>query len=214
MLFDSRRLGNFLYAEVIVQDIYRFRPFVAARTTMDVLDIGANNGMFSVMASVLCPGARKVAVEPHPETYARLVQNVAFLGVRPFQVALGNGSPVDFCARKNSGNMQTTPGSQVPSMKLGDLIRHTGITISRNTFIKMDCEGAESCLLGDPEVLDILSRIGGFSAEVHFRGRKFPQAWTREEFDSFFLDMTKAMGKVTLAANGGHAGNVWGLNDA
>jgi FkbM family methyltransferase len=64
---------------------------VAGRTVATVVDIGANTGQFSRLASELWPGARILAFEPLPECFAELQ---AFLdgvpGARAFEVAAGS----------------------------------------------------------------------------------------------------------------------------
>lgn len=58
-----------------------------------VLDIGANVGLFSFFAGVRWPGAHVMAFEPHPETYALLVENVGrFVRCLPAAV-VGDGGP-------------------------------------------------------------------------------------------------------------------------
>jgi FkbM family methyltransferase len=55
---------------------------------LTVLDIGANVGSFSLWANLRWPGSVIHAYEPHPETHAMLVRNVAGLNVTCHRVAV------------------------------------------------------------------------------------------------------------------------------
>ena len=56
-----------------------------------LFDIGANNGVYTLLAAAHAPGARVVAVEPMAATFARLCENIVlngFTNVDPYCVAI------------------------------------------------------------------------------------------------------------------------------
>lgn len=82
-----------VFGEVCIRDYYQMRslPFVP-----DVIfDLGANVGAFTTMARVLFPNARIVSVEPHPETYSKLIETCGhFPCIRFVNKAIGTGDVV------------------------------------------------------------------------------------------------------------------------
>jgi SAM-dependent methyltransferase len=117
-----------------------------------VIDIGANIGVFSILAAKR--GAKVLAVEP--VMVDELRRNIALNRVRNIRViegALGDG-----------GEMEIVWGGRtrhVPSLTLPHLISQMGGC----TFLKVDCEGGEWFI--DPEELRGIRRI---EMELHRLG--------------------------------------------
>lgn len=72
-----------------------------------ILDVGANTGLYSVLAGVQNPGARIVSFEPHPTNYARLTRNVelnALTNVQTERLAVGDSvGTIEFSIPENEG---------------------------------------------------------------------------------------------------------------
>jgi FkbM family methyltransferase len=148
--------------------VYMRRPDLAEMNTWDRLvregdlfvDIGANVGMYTIMAAAL--GARVVAVEANPEAVQRLRQNIALngLSVRVENVA----------ATRTSGvvEMTTTLGAAnhlLPAPSISDREAHhevVGRTLdellgdeAQVRALKIDVEGFEhDVLLGSTRLLE------------------------------------------------------------
>jgi FkbM family methyltransferase len=136
------------------------------------VDIGANVGLFAVLASAR--GARVRAFEPHPEVFGYLARNTApfdvecvraaVVGREAHEVALyphpkrhdrhtlTGREPVDGEALDASGAIM------VPAISLQHVLDE------RVDLLKIDCEGAEFEILADTTMLAYVSRIVG---EVH-----------------------------------------------
>ena len=174
-----------LFGEVVTEDIYRVRSLPVAPDT--VFDIGANVGIFTLLALSLWPECFVIAVEPDPhncEEFCRHCQEFmdegrATLITRP----LGIGTVYHATtARNGSGEVYMSSGLGYPaeeietssfwertslrSISLPELKRH--YSDSEFCLLKFDCEGAENCLWEDELSMKILSRMDYIAAELHY----------------------------------------------
>lgn len=79
------------YGQVVRSDAYGIRSLEI--TPEIVYDIGAQVGLFTLLATMYFPNARIVAVEPHPTNYEILKTTVAYLpNVVCVKAALGEGA--------------------------------------------------------------------------------------------------------------------------
>ena len=179
MITDCPLVARFLLHEVVVADCYGLRRLKTAPTAF--VDVGANAGMFSVLARMLYPKALVRAYEPNGRTlFSFLEPNTRGLEIDIRQVALGDGAHV--CVRTDPSTIsdgvesvtlhnstsaytvETDGGSvSVPSRPLPDLL--DGLDPAE-TFVKVDCEGAEEHLLDDLST-ELLRSCLGFAIEVH-----------------------------------------------
>lgn len=122
------------------------------------IDIGANIGAYGLFVAALAGNdARILCVEPQPDVYDRLVQNIRlnpFATVKAVDCAVADkpGELTLFLDPRNSGETSMkVVGSggastiRVPATTLLDLVRSEGFT--RVDAIKLDVEGAEDVIL-------------------------------------------------------------------
>jgi FkbM family methyltransferase len=120
---------------------------------MTILDIGANIGLYTVIAAK-CTGERGkvVSFEPEQENFSILTQNISdndFKNVKPVRAAVADkeGSLVLYISEGNKGNhsiykISDTEGEQqVPTVELDSWIENNNI--GKVDLIKMDIQGAE-----------------------------------------------------------------------
>jgi FkbM family methyltransferase len=114
-----------------------------------VLDVGANVGFFTVLASRLAgPGGHVYAFEPLPRNLYYLERHVRLndltnVSVEGLAIAATSGQAYFRTAPHSSmGGLRDDGNFQVTTASLDDLLA-TG-RIRRPDFIKMDIEGAES----------------------------------------------------------------------
>jgi FkbM family methyltransferase len=118
------------------------------------LDVGANIGYFSVMASELVgPRGCVVAVEPSPSTLALLRENLRMSGAERVRVLAMAASDqrgelaLQQAASINIGMTETLDAAshahlpKVPAMPLAEVL--TSVEVERLRLIKIDTEGAE-----------------------------------------------------------------------
>lgn len=158
-----------------------WRVFLANEYLIDhsvetLLDVGANIGAFSVFAARQLPKAQIVAVEPFPDTYARLAQTIERNGlnsrVRCVQAAVTNRTgEVLFDAAVDSHSYarrivdaSSDRAIRVPALILGDLLERAGW--SEVDYLKMDIEGGEYLALGDIPA-SMLRRAKAIGLEYH-----------------------------------------------
>lgn len=166
-----------LYETVLRRDYLRGPLTLHAGDT--VVDLGANIGCFSVLASsIVGPRGRVVAVEPGPSTVDQIHENIALnhaWNVLPVHAAISDRTGttrlyVSPCSTLHSlyasVNDRRLPGPtiEVTSRTLEQLFLETGV--ERVHFLKMDCEGAEHDVIRSLTPA-LASRIDQISVAVH-----------------------------------------------
>lgn len=130
-------------------------------------DVGANIGSYTILASAVC-GARTVAFEPDPDTFAALTRNIALNRVGDLvdsrEAALGSqvGS-VSFTVGLDTLNRIATEAAGPARTVAMDTLDHALNDLAPN-LIKLDVEGFERDVLGgaertlgDPELKAIIT---------------------------------------------------------
>lgn len=147
----------------------------ALRETDLFLDVGANIGSYTILASGAA-GARSIAVEPVPATFAHLRTNIALNGlegrVRSWQGGLADkAGSLTFTSGLDTVNHVLAAGEQaagveVPVMTLDELLGGEAPTL-----IKIDVEGYERPVLAgaqrtlaDPRLLAVIMETNGSGA--------------------------------------------------
>lgn len=179
-----------LFENVIREDY--FDPAIEIRAGDVVIDIGANFGSFSVLASrKVGPAGRVIAFEPDPRVFERLVRNVAInkLGnvtVNNEAVAAAEGvmqlyvhdrSAFTTLAPDVDGRISADARTvRVRTRTLASVIDGLDAEIG---LLKIDCEGSEYGIL---DALDArtASRIRQITMEVHeIEGRQMSEVPAR-----------------------------------
>lgn len=125
-----------------------------------VIDVGANIGCFSMLASSLVgPTGRVIALEPELSTFEQLRKNIALNqaeNVTPLRLALSNdigttelysGDSMLFSSMFDSvdGRNMESLAQKVPTMSLSQLMWQE--KFDHCDYLKLDCEGAEYQIL-------------------------------------------------------------------
>lgn len=121
------------------------------------VDIGGNNGYFSVFGHTRLPqDARILAFEPHPRTYRKLLMNIAFNNanrVEPINVALGPEETVMTLRGDGTNNdgcyslaHDSGKGIDVSVFPLHQALAERGV--HKVDLLKIDVEGFEDRILG------------------------------------------------------------------
>lgn len=175
------------------------------------VDVGAHWGLFSLSAASRWPGeVDVVAVEPHPENVARLMDAVSHNGLdaRVEIVAAAAGDRRGFARLRQNTSMghttaawspiQELPGPRlcVPVATLDELFAARPHLHGRRVFLKVDVEGAEARvlqgargLLAGGRVHAILWEYGLAAGDAAERGRvaRRVRALERLGFTSFHV---------------------------
>jgi FkbM family methyltransferase len=144
-----------------------------------VIDVGANVGCFSVLASqVVGASGRVIAVEPEPMTFQQLLRNIALnrlgnvtavqmaVGAEKGNVTLHGDRNKLFSSLFSSVNGREVEGSDVVVgiTTLQALMDEQGI--ARCDYLKLDCEGAEHDIVAHMSP-SLAERVNQITMEIH-----------------------------------------------
>ena len=168
------------FNEIVVDEIYK--PVVSEiRAVESVIDLGANVGLASLYFAHHWPSCRILAVEPNPETYEILADNLAPL-VRSGRCAALQAAAWDALAVLSAAPHQQPGGfnsyslcedarssaATVKGLTVAEIIEYSGFRIV--DLLKVDIEGAEIRLFrGD---LRWLARVRNIAIEFHEDARR------------------------------------------
>ena len=144
-----------------------------------IVDLGANTGLATLYFASAFPGANVFSVEPHPENYAILRQNIRQLGnrCRTLQAAVWNNdgklaqsgsSPAyghdAFRFREDASNPHN---ATIEALSMQTIFERSGF--DRIDLLKVDIEGAEVQLLQGAG--DWLTKVNAIAIEFHGNSR-------------------------------------------
>lgn len=164
----------------IFSDCYKiFEPEIPFDTGDVILDIGANEGMFSIMMAKLFPQVKVFSFEPITRTFNHLLDNIKLneiLTIHPENIGVGK-SKMDLTmniSRDFSGGSSAVIGfnpkdhiqqiTKIVSLdEVFDIFR-----IEKVKLLKIDCEGMEYDVLYPSSKLDKIEYLAG---ECHHNAR-------------------------------------------
>jgi FkbM family methyltransferase len=128
--------------EVLIERVYNLDliPFVPDV----VMDLGANIGLFTLLAAQRWPRASFVCVEPHPTTFSFLCDNLALNGVQAMKLQCALDAQVGVRFLENDGAVFQTlsdrnTGTPVMTLQLESLLPSR----ESRLVLKIDIEGSE-----------------------------------------------------------------------
>jgi FkbM family methyltransferase len=148
-----------------------------------ILDIGANEGMFSIMMAKLFPFTRIISLEPVQKTFFTMIKNIGLnniTNIHPYNLGVGgrsNKSEIIYCDKVYSGgsSMVVTPNFEAQDIVNIEVVALDDIfdirkfpEIDRIKLLKMDIEGAEYETLYNSTCLP---RVDNMVAEFHINTR-------------------------------------------
>ncbi len=151
-----------IFSEVILHDNYSFRKLARSGKFMRIVDIGANIGVFSVLAALAAPDSVVHAYEPHPEAFKWLSKNANGLNVNAFNLAVADkAGQMRFDIREATtlSGLSETGSLCVSAVSPADILPGEKID-----FLKVDCEGAEFLIFKD---FELLRRTNFMAMEYH-----------------------------------------------
>lgn len=167
---------------ILANDEYQLRRLIEEGHRLGtIVDVGAHVGTFSVHCARLWPSATILAIEPHPESFALLAENVRpYANVVPIQAAITDRSgQAILCEAQLSVAHRVAEiseqidghapglGIEVTSLSILDVIQRHQLT--RIDLLKLDCEGAEYLILEQLHDSGFLPQVGWIRGEWHSR---------------------------------------------
>ncbi len=174
--FNKTPMGEALVREVF-SDNYKVLSRGLTFNVGDViLDIGACEGMFSIMMAKLFPHTRVIALEPVPQTFYSLLRNIGLNGamnIEPCNIGVGKETgllPMSACndnmAGGSSAVMTFNPAEHtqitVDVLSLDDVF--VKYNLAKVKLLKMDIEGLEYDVIYASK---LLGRVENFVGEFH-----------------------------------------------
>ena len=182
-LSSSENYKNHAFAEhsCVVHILKQFNTdfywFLKDQEDLNMIDLGANIGLFSIFAAPVCE--KVFAVEPTPSHFALMEELVDLAGVKNIEmlnlaVGLENGE-AEFNIHERNSTMnsfithRTDPHSgktvKVKTKTLNSLI--DSLDVDHINFVKMDIEGFENEIIFEESFEEALTKIDGLYVEVH-----------------------------------------------
>jgi len=143
-----------------------------------VLDVGANEGVFSIMIAKLFPFVRVISLEPVPRTFYQMIRNIGLNGttnIEPLNVGVGKGVEGVMNVHKQfsggSSLVDTYDSAQhdqipVSLISLDDIVVKFGL--KRIKLLKIDIEGGEYDAIYNSSILPMVENVVG---EFHINSR-------------------------------------------
>ena len=118
-----------------------------------ILDVGANFGLFSLLAAHYFPKAAIHAYEPNPRIFPDAVANVSLVGATAIQAGVGSHSGLAAIREMGDSRLAQTIPSDSGSIQIVSLRDAIGRMGGALDLLKLDCEGAEWDIFKDVEAL-------------------------------------------------------------
>ncbi|MBC8509850.1 MAG: FkbM family methyltransferase [Anaerolineales bacterium] len=181
IFFKDLKVAHSIFKEVWLHQHYT-RQYQSRLLPQSVVDIGANIGMFTLLAKHLWPTCAVYAYEPAPENYSQLTDNIQVSQVSDVfahNVAVTNSSGThalfinenfgghSLYENINQVSSESRVKVEVETITLEEVIKKVGGHID---FLKLDCEGGEWYILNGLE--EQLINIDYIAMEYHIHPDK------------------------------------------
>lgn len=170
---------DIVHKEIFIDDTYQWLGGHPKGVT--VVDIGANCGMFSLLASL---DNKVISFEPNPKNFEKLKKNIdlnnASDRIDAFQLGVGKRGVSSITDTEGGSRITESGEFKCFLVSLQDVIKFVGDI----GFLKMDIEGSEfEAILELPD--KYFKQIQQFAIEVH------PDLVTKKEYDELISKLDK-----------------------
>ena len=167
-----------------------------------ILDLGANEGVFTIMMAGLFPSARIIALEPVGRTYKQLLANISINHINPasiqtYQLGIGGSARDEHITIDNvhsgGSSVYMTPyaASHTETIHLTTLDElFKTQAINRCKILKIDVEGMEHETLLQTSVLPKVDHV---VAEIHINKRLQEAGYSIEKLASHIQSQTNLL---------------------
>lgn len=144
---NPAELGNFvIYEEVFIENVYDLSKVQFEPDT--IIDCGAYEGYFTLLAIARFPGARFLAFEPQPANHAALLENLSLNGLKvdarreAVSVMVGQ---LPFAGEGFGGHLCPARDCHASErVTVSNLCELIGSLASKRLLLKLDVEGEEA----------------------------------------------------------------------
>ena len=172
-----------LIQEIFTDNYKIFERGIQFQPNDIILDIGANEGIFSIMMAKLFPFTRIIAFEPVQKTFFTMIKNIGLnnvTNIHPYNLGVGgksSKSEIIYCDKTYSGgsSMVVTPNFEAQDIVNIEVVALDDIfdlrkfpEVNRVKLLKIDIEGAEYETFYNSTCL---SKVDNVVAEFHINDR-------------------------------------------
>ncbi len=166
----ANQIDYWLFLENIVLDTYSLKDLQSHKYAT-IIDIGANIGLFSTQAYQLWPQAKLISVEPNPESYKLLTQNLQLNQIQSqtYQSAVtksANPKQIKLYYNQNPAMVSQITGSGKSFTANTITLEQLTKNIQTPALLKIDIEGGEYDLFTDKQ-LPYLKKFHTIVMEYH-----------------------------------------------
>lgn len=186
-----------LINEIFSDNYHILQSGIEIRPADVILDLGANEGVFSILMAKLFPDAHVIALEPVSRTYKQMIANISLNhlpNVMTLQLGVGNSRREDAItiddtfSGGSSVYMTPYPGSHIESIKVMSLDELFKIlNFNRCRVMKIDVEGMEHETLLQTSVLP---KVDYVVAEIHINRRLQEKGYSVEKLADHIRSLT------------------------
>jgi len=163
----ERETHEYELGEIYFNDCYRLRDMRPAPAT--IVDVGANVGLFSLVARHYFPRATIHCYEPNRSLAPILERHLDPLGVTIFHEAVGAHTGAVQLVLSDAGSpyskIKDSADGEIPMVSLETVVKRCGGSID---LLKLDCEGSEWAILENSVAID---RVNEITMEFHLWAR-------------------------------------------
>lgn len=180
--FHRTPTAQLLVDEIFSDNYHVFRSHLQFTPGDIIVDLGANEGMFSIMMAKIFPETNIIAIEPVQRTFRQLIDNISINKVPNISTyCVGVGKEKCYreivISNEHSGGSSTLIDfkptdhfkQEIMVISLDELFRQLDITENRKCkLLKIDIEGMEYEVLWNTTVLPLIDNLVG---EFHINDR-------------------------------------------
>jgi FkbM family methyltransferase len=173
---DDLLVGDYLFEQIIVQNEY-FPTFISKECVGNIIDCGANVGLFTCLVAQLNPESIVWSFEPSNSNFKRLKHHIemnSLTNVKAFNIGLGSTNRLDdlymphdegaYSIFKENASLYTRGDGftgkkeKIQIKKLSEFISNN--SIDNVSYLKIDTEGCELEIIKDlADKFNIIDRI-------------------------------------------------------
>jgi FkbM family methyltransferase len=190
----------------MLDDTYGLKFFKYYLKSVDnILEIGANQGLFILFARNIFPKAQIHSYEPNSSLFSSLEHHSSFAGSTFFIEAVGLVSGRIKLQNETDDSLMTKTvlddDGTIPQVSIKECINRIGGKVD---LLKLDCEGAEWEILKD---IDSLKKVRAITLEYHLDGTHDHKSILKVLNDADFKILHYSMTGPTW-------GMVWAVNNS
>lgn len=166
-IFQTSSSELYSSKEILIDRMYEQLPEFDVKNQNVIIDIGANIGLYSLLAAKSNRNCKVFSFEPNPDTYKRFEYNIRLNNIEniyPYKLAVSDFNGLSYFKKsKNTWVSKITDSKdmetiEVDTITLDEIIKDNSIEII--DLLKIDVEGSElNVIKGSTNTIKIVKKI-------------------------------------------------------